>query len=248
MATETVEALVEGGKASAAPPLGPALGPMGLNIGQVIADINKKTEAFKGMQVPIKIIADKATKTWEITVGTPPASALIKKEAGLEKGSGKPLTEHVADLRIEQIIKISKMKEGNLHGKTPKDRVKEIIGTCNSMGVKVEGKHARDAMRDVEAGMFDEKIASGKTELTAEELKKLADERAAMQAELTKRYAEMEAKSKAIIDAGKAAAQADNAIRAQLLAAGLPEDYVDKVMPKTKAATADAKPAAPAKK
>jgi large subunit ribosomal protein L11 len=249
MATETVEALIEGGKASAAPPLGPALGPLGLNIGQVIADINKKTEAFKGMQVPIKIVADKATKTWEITVGTPPASALIKKEAGVEKGSGKPKTEHVADLRIEQVIKISKMKEANLHGKTTKDRVKEIIGTCNSMGVMIEGKHARDAMREVEAGKFDEKITAGKTELSAEELKKLAEERTALQAELTKKHAEMEAKSKAIIDNGKANGKADNAIRAELLAAGLPEDYVDKVMPKTKAAAPDAKgAAAPAKK
>jgi large subunit ribosomal protein L11 len=251
MATETVEALIEGGKASAAPPLGPALGPLGLNIGQVVADINAKTAAFKGMQVPIKIIADKATKTYEITVGTPPASALIKKEAGIEKGSGKPLVEHVADLRIEQIIKISKMKDDNLQGKTPKARVKEIIGTCNSMGVKVEGKHARDAMRDVEAGLFDEKIASGKTELSAEELRKLETERKALQAELTKKYAEMEAKSKTIIDAGKAGGKADNAIRAELFAAGLPEDYVDKVMPKSKTG-GDAKAAkaapAPAKK
>ena len=249
MATETVEALIEGGKASAAPPLGPALGPLGLNIGQVIADINKKTEAFKGMQVPIKIIADKTAKTWEITVGTPPASALIKKEAGVEKGSGKPQVDHVADLKIEQIIKISKMKEDNLAGKTPKDRVKEIIGTCNSMGIMVEGKHARDAMREVEAGKYDEKIRLGKTELSAEELKKLEAERKHLQAELEKKKADMEAKSKAIIDAGKANGKADNAIRAELLLAGLPEDYVDKVMPKTKAAGADAKPAAaPAKK
>jgi len=125
----------------------------------------------------------------------------------------------------------------------------EIIGTCNSMGVMVEGKHARDAMRDVEAGKFAEKIKLGKTELSAEELKKLAEERAALQAQLTKKMADMEAKSKAIIEAGKANNKADNAIRAELLAAGLPEDYVDKVMPKTKAPSADAKPAAaPAKK
>jgi large subunit ribosomal protein L11 len=252
MATETVEALIEGGKATAAPPLGPALGPLGLNIGQVIADINKKTEAFKGMQVPIKIIADKAAKTYEITVGTPPASALIKKEAGLEKGSGKAKAELVADIRIEQVIKVSKMKEGNLHGKTPKARVKEIIGTCNSMGVMVEGKRAKDILADVDAGRFDEKITAGKTELSAAELKQLEEERKALQAELTRKHAEMEAKAKAIIDAGKANAKADNAIRTELLAAGLPEDYVDKVMPKTKAATGDAKggkaAAAPAKK
>lgn len=250
MSTETVEALIEGGKATAAPPLGPALGPLGLNIGQVISEINKKTESFKGMQVPIKVIADKTSKTFEITVGTPPSSALIKKEAGLEKGSGKPQLEHVADLKIEQIIKISKMKEGNLHGKTPKDRVKEIIGTCNSMGVMVEGKHARDAMRDVEAGKYDEKIAAGKTELTAEELRKLEEERKILQEALAKKHAEMEAKAKAIIDAGKANNKADNAIRAELLLAGLPEDYVDKVMPKTKVGGDTGKPAAaaPAKK
>jgi large subunit ribosomal protein L11 len=249
MATETVEALIEGGKASAAPPLGPALGPLGLNIGQVISDINKKTESFKGMQVPIKLIVDKATKTYEIIVGTPPASALIKKEAGIEKGSGKPQTDHVADLAIEQVIKISKMKEEDLHGRTPKARVKEVIGTCNSMGVMVEGKHARDSMRDVEAGRYDEEINAGKTELSAEELKKLQEERAVMQAELTKKKAEIEAKAKTIIDAGKANGKADNAIRTELLTAGLPEDYVDKVMPKTKAASPDkggAKPA-PAK-
>jgi large subunit ribosomal protein L11 len=246
MATETIEALIEGGKATAAPPLGPALGPTGLNVGQVISEINKRTEAFKGMQVPIKVMFDKVAKTFEVTVGTPPASALIKKEAGIEKGSGKPQLDHVADIRIEQVIKISKMKEANLHGKTPRDRVMEIIGTCNSMGVMVEGKHARDTMRDVEAGKFDEKITAGKTELTAEELKKLAEERAALQAQLSKKMADMEVKSKAIIEAGKANNKADNAIRAELLAAGLPEDYVDKVMPKTKAVAPDAKPAAAA--
>src|SRR3990167_5702036 len=111
MATETVDALVEGGKASAAPPLGPALGPLGVNIGQVIAKINEKTKSFSGMQVPVKVRVDKQTKTFDIEVGTPPASSLIKKEAKIEKGSGNPLADKVADLRIENIIKIAKMKE-----------------------------------------------------------------------------------------------------------------------------------------
>jgi large subunit ribosomal protein L11 len=77
MAEQTVESLVEGGKATAAPPLGPALGPLGVNIGQVVAEINKKTESFKGMQVPVKVIVDSETKDFKVTVGTPPASALI---------------------------------------------------------------------------------------------------------------------------------------------------------------------------
>src|SRR3989338_4925455 len=135
IAKEKVEALVEGGKATAAPPLGPALGPVGVNIGKVVADINKKTESFKGMQVPVKVTVDTSTKEYEITIGTPPASALIKKEAGIEKGSGNPLQDKVADVKIEQIIKVAKMKSDNLLGKTLKEKVKEIIGTCNSMGV-----------------------------------------------------------------------------------------------------------------
>ncbi|MBI3035213.1 50S ribosomal protein L11, partial [Candidatus Woesearchaeota archaeon] len=79
MTTQTVEALVEGGKATAAPPLGPALGPLGVNIGQIVSDINKKTSVFNGMQVPVKVIVNMDTKKFEISVGTPPASALILK-------------------------------------------------------------------------------------------------------------------------------------------------------------------------
>jgi len=118
MATQTVEAMVAGGKATAAPPLGPQLGPLGVNIGQVIIDINKKTAPFNGMQVPITLTVDTDTKAFEIKVGTPPASALILKEAATEKGSGNPLQDKIADLKIEQIIKVAKMKEDNLMGKT----------------------------------------------------------------------------------------------------------------------------------
>ena len=120
MATQSIETLVNGGKATAAPPLGPALGPLGVNIGQVVAKINEKTKAFQGMQVPVKVLVDTDTKEFNIEVGTPPASALIKKEANIEKGSGKPHIDKVADVLIEQIIKVSKMKEDNLTGTTLK--------------------------------------------------------------------------------------------------------------------------------
>jgi len=156
MATETVEALINGGKASAAPPLGPALGPLGVNIGQVVQEINKKTESFKGMQVPVKVIVDSETKEFTITVGTPPCSALIKKEAGVKKGAGNPLLDKVADLKIEQIIKISKMKQDALLGKNNFSRVKEVLGTCDSMGVLVEGKPARQTIQDINKGAFKE--------------------------------------------------------------------------------------------
>jgi len=155
MASQTIESLISGGKATAAPPLGPALGPLGVNIGQVVADINKKTSIFNGMQVPVKVIVDMDTKKFEIEIGTPPASSLILKEADIEKGSGNPKTDKVADVVIEQIIKIAKMKEGNLLGKTLKEKVKEIIGTCNSMGILVEGKPAVETIKDVNDGKFD---------------------------------------------------------------------------------------------
>ena len=129
MAKEKVEVLIEGGKATAAPPLGPQLGPLGVNIGQIVADINKKTQAFKGMQVPVKLSVDTDTKEYDIAIGTPPTSALLKKEVGIEKGSSNPKADKVADALIEQIIKIAKMKEDSLSGKTLKEKVKEIVGT-----------------------------------------------------------------------------------------------------------------------
>src|SRR3989338_8322975 len=176
MAKETVEVMVEGGRATAAPPLGPALGPMGVNIGQVVGKINEKTKAFAGMKVPVKVIVDKDTKSFEITVGTPPTSQLLKKEANIEKGSGNPKEDKVADVLIEQIIKIAKMKESSLLGKTLKLKMKEVVGTCNSMGILVEGKDATEATKEIEDGKYDAEIKAEKTELTARK-KKLEEEK-----------------------------------------------------------------------
>jgi len=250
MAKQTVEALVEGGKATAAPPLGPALGPLGLNIGQVVGKINEITAAFKGMQVPIKVIVDSETKTFEVTVGTPPASALIKKEAGIEKGAGNPLADKVADLRIEQIIKIAKMKEQALLGKGLKEKVKEIIGTCNSMGVMVEGVAATEAIKLVNSGKFDAKIKAVKTELTAEELKALEEERKHLAEEMKTRRAELEAKAKSIFDGMTGKPKSE--IKAKMAEAGIPDEIVKTLLPAEekkdeKAAAKGAAAAAPAK-
>ena len=229
MATQTVESLVNGGKASAAPPLGPALGPLGVNIGEVVAEINKKTQAFAGMQVPVKVEVDTESKEFSISVGTPPASSLVKQEAHIQKGSGKPQEEFVADLKMEQIIKIALMKESNLLGKDNKSMVKEILGTCNAMGVKVEGKKAVETIRDVNAGMYDEKIASGKTELSAEELAKLEEERKAMQAELEKKHALEESLAKGIL--AEMEGKPRKEIAAKMKEAGVSDTVMNKVLP-----------------
>ena len=158
MAKENIEVLIEGGKATAAPPLGPALGPMGVNIGQVVADINKATENFKGMQVPVTVVVDTETKDYDIKIGTPPASALVKKEAGIQKGAQNAQTEVVADLSFEQVVKITKMKERNLLGKDLKQKVKDIVGTCRTMGVTIDGQKPSEVTNKINAGEYDSQI------------------------------------------------------------------------------------------
>ncbi len=225
MAKETIDVLIEGGKATAAPPLGPALGPMGVPIPDVVSQINEKTKEFSGMKVPVKVIIDKDTKAFDIKVGTPPASALIMKEAGIAKGSGNPLADKVADLKIEQIIKIAKMKSDSLLGTDNVSKVREIIGTCNSMGVMVEGKPAKD----IAIEKYREKIQSGKTELSAEELKELEDEKKKLQEEMEKRREEFEAKAKEII--AQMAGKERSDIKAAMVEAEIPSQLIDEMLP-----------------
>ncbi len=159
MAKDTVEVLIQGGKATAAPPLGPALGPKGVNIGKVVADINEKTKDYAGMQVPVKVIIDTDDKSYTIEIGTPPVSALIKKELNLKKGAGNvPKDGFVGDLSMDQLLKIVRMKEDALTGKTIKDKAKEIVGSCRSMGVTIEGKSSDDMIGAINTGEFDSKF------------------------------------------------------------------------------------------
>jgi large subunit ribosomal protein L11 len=157
-----VEALIEGGKASPAPPLGPSLSQLKVNIPKVIEEINKKTEMFRGMQVPIKVIVDDKTKEFTVEVGTPPVSAMIKKELKLQKlaglgkeESGRPAPT-VGDIKIVQIVKIANAKEkiaGDL-----KSKVKQIVGTCKSVGVTVEGKNPKEVIKEIDEGKYDDQL------------------------------------------------------------------------------------------
>lgn len=156
---QIVEVLVEGGKATPGPPLGPAIGPLGLNVKQVVDRINEATKDFAGMQVPVKIIVDPVTRQFEIEVGTPPVSQLIKKELGLEKGSSEPTRNIVGDLTMEQVIKIAKAKKQQMLAADLKAAAKEVIGTALSMGVTVEGKDPREVQREIDEGVYDEVFA-----------------------------------------------------------------------------------------
>ena len=197
MAKETVEALVDGGKATAGPPIGSSLGPLKVNIGQVITEINKKTSPFSRMKVPIKVIVDTETKDFEIFVGTPPASGLITKELNLKGGSGIPNKLKVGNLGMEDVIKIAKMKQDALTAASLKAAVKTIIGSCNAMGVLVEGKSAAEINTDVDKGAYDKLINAEKTDVTKEKRGELAAQLAEVQKKFSTELARIEAEKKA---------------------------------------------------
>src|SRR2546427_10519184 len=142
---EVLEVLVDGGKATAGPPLGPALGPMGMNIMEIVKAINERTASFEGMKVPVKLVIDTKAKSYTIEIGTPPTSALILKEIGAEKGSGEAGKTRIGNLSIAQAIRIANMKTDTMLAKDLKGRVLQVLGPCGSMGVTAGGENAKDA-------------------------------------------------------------------------------------------------------
>ncbi len=152
---KTVSALVTGGEASAGPPLGPSLGPLGINVLQVVNTINDKTKDFSGMKVPVKFEVDPETKKFTVEVGIPPTTALIAKEAGITKGSGTSGKDYVGNISMENIVKIARMKIDVSYAIDLKNASKEIIGSCVSSGIMIENKPAKEIYADVEKGQFD---------------------------------------------------------------------------------------------
>jgi len=153
---KVVELLVNGGQATAGPPLGPALGPLGVNVLTIVNKINELTKDYSGMKVPVKVTVDPETKEFEVNVGTPTASALIVSELKVEKGSGTPSTQKVGNLTIDQVLRIAKVKRLELLAKNLKAAAKEVLGSCVSMGVTVEGRDPREIQREIDEGKYDE--------------------------------------------------------------------------------------------
>ena len=158
MGEQKVSSLVTGGAASAGPPLGPALGPLGVNIMEVINAINEKTKDFDGMKVPITVLVNSDTKKYEIEIGIPSAAALIMKEAGIQKGSGLSGTEWAGDVTIDAIIKVAGTKLESSYASSLKSVAKTIIGTCVSLGIKIEGKTPKEITAEINEGKWDEKF------------------------------------------------------------------------------------------
>jgi len=250
---QTIKILVDAGKASAGPPLGPALGPTGVNVGQVVAKINEKTKDFAGMKVPVEVIVDPKTRSFEIRTGSPPVSQMIMKEIGAEKLSANPRFQKVGNLAIEQVIKVANSKMDSLNCLSMKSAVKTMIGSCVSIGVLVEGMEPKDATKAVNDGKFDKEIQSGKTDVSAEKKKILAQQFTEVKTKLEKQLAaakaEAEAAAAAAAPAVEAKVTAEGAVPAVAAVLGKPGAAAPTIAAKPGAAptAAPVKGAAPAK-
>jgi len=131
-----VKVQIPAGKATAAPPVGTALGPHGINMGQFIKDYNEKTASLAGTVVPavVTIFED---RSFTFVTKSPPAADLIRKEAGVEKGSGKPNKEKVGKITRAQVKKIAETKMNDLNATSLEAAMKMVEGTARSMGVEI---------------------------------------------------------------------------------------------------------------
>jgi large subunit ribosomal protein L11 len=156
----SVKVMVEGGAATPGPPLGPALGPLGVNAAKVVEEINKKTAGFRGMRVPVEVLVDPGTKQFEIVLGSPPTSALLIKALGAEKGGGAK--DLIGDLSLDQVMEVAKSKQPTLLAKDLKAAVKEIVGSCQSLRISIMGLTPKEMTEAIQKGILDDYI-SGKT-------------------------------------------------------------------------------------
>jgi large subunit ribosomal protein L11 len=159
---KSVSALVVGGEANAGPPLGPALGPLGVNVMAIVKEINEQTKDYTGMRVPVKVNVNTETKQFTIEVGIPSASALIVKESGAPKGSATPKTAVVGNLTVDKLVKIAGVKRSQSYGTTIKSVSKEVAGSCVSMGVTIESKPAKEFLSEVNGGKWDDALSEEK--------------------------------------------------------------------------------------
>lgn len=129
---------IPGGQATPAPPVGPALGQHGVNIGQFVTQFNEKTKDLQGTITPVEISVFK-DKSFTFIIKSPPAAVLLKKAAGIAKGSSEPNRDKIGKVTKSQVEEIAKVKMPDLNAKNLEMAGKIIEGTARSMGLKVEG-------------------------------------------------------------------------------------------------------------
>ena len=165
-----IKLLIDGGDMKPGPAIAQKIGPLGINMGQVIQQVNDQTNGFKGMKVPVTLDVNPKTKNFSISVSSPPIAELLKKEIGVEKASGEHKKLKAGNLSIEQIIKIAKTKLPNMLSKDLKSAVKTVIGSCQSLGILIENREAKDVEKEIQSGKYNTEIEEEKTKTTPEKL------------------------------------------------------------------------------
>ena len=168
-----IKLLVEGGKMSPGPAVAQQLGPMGINMGKVISDVNEATKEFAGVTVPVHLTVNAETKEVSIKVLSPPTSELIKKALHLEKASGARIKQKVGNFAIEQVIEVAKAKHASMLSNEFIASVKSVIGTCQALGVLIENQDTKEIMSAIIEGKYAEEISAQKTDVDPEKRKEL---------------------------------------------------------------------------
>jgi large subunit ribosomal protein L11 len=171
-----IKLLVDGGAMKPGPALSQKLGPLGVNVGKVISEVNNCTKQFSGMKVPVLVDIDVKTKNVKAQALTPPVSALLKREAGIEKGSQMPNKIKVANIPIETAIKVANTKESGMLTNSFKAAVKTVVGNCVSIGLLIESKEPNEIIEEINQGKYDKEINSKQEEASPEKLAQLASD------------------------------------------------------------------------
>lgn len=167
-----VKLLVDGGDMKPGPAVGQKLGPLGINLGKVVQDVNAATKDFKGIKVPVELNIEK-DKSFSVKVLSPPTIELLKKELGIEKASREAEKIKAGNASIEQIISVAKTKHPNMLANKFKSAVKTVVGSCVSAGILIESKEAKKIEKEIDEGKYDKEIQEQKTETEPEKKKKL---------------------------------------------------------------------------
>lgn len=216
-----VKLIVEGGSMKPGPAISQSLGPLGINLGKVISDVNSATSGFKGMNVPVEIDVDAKTKSFTVRVFSPSVAELLKKELGLEKGSGSPNSVKVANISFERILSLAKTKLPSLLAKNLRSAIKLIVGTCVSLGILIDNKEAKEIEKDIDSGVYDKEIKSEISEPSEEKKKTLAKFFTEVKAKQEK-AAKVAEEAKAAEEAAKAAVATATPVAGVVPVAGAP--------------------------
>lgn len=217
-----IKLIVDGGNMKPGPTVSQQLGPMGINLGKVIEEVNKSTESFHGIKVPVEIDVDKITKKFTVRVFSPPVSELLKKELKLDKGSGQSGKVVAGNIAIERLIYVAKTKMPNMLARDLKSALKLVVGSCVSLGLMVESKSPKDVMEEIENGIYDDEIKAVKTEVSSEKQSDLDNKFAIVKAKQEKDMKALE-EAKAQEEAAKAAVSAAQPVAVAKTPAAKPE-------------------------